>query len=294
MTHPHDDTTLPPEVAEHWSVTSDGRAWRGFMSSVWAVRGPGGEAWAIKIMDAHHTPTDEGLALRAWAGHARTASRVVRLLDSAGDLDGIPEALLLQRLDADRPLQDHPDIEAADEEIASALAVLGEVEAPAGMRHMTRQLERTAEAIREHWAQAPVLPERAVTAALATLYMLVHDPAVCADRKLCHGDLHYKNVLRDLDDTRWVVIDPIPSAGLREIEVIASLRNRWEDTLASGDPDAFLGRRLDRVCEAAALDPSRARALAQAVAVDNLLWLLPREPESMFVQPYAVLATWFD
>jgi len=268
--------------------------WRGFMSSVWPVRGPEGQAWAVKMLDTHHTPAGEGAALETWAGDAWCASRVVRLIDRVNDIADIPEALLLERLDAGRPLQDHPDIDAADAEIAGALAALGAVEAPAGVRHTTVELERIAGAIREHWAEAPVLPARAVSAALATLDAMTEDPTVAADRLLCHGDLHYNNVLRDLDDTRWVVIDPIPSAGVREIEVIAPLRNRWEDTVASGDPDRFLARRLDRLSEAAGLHRTRARALAQAVAVDNLLWLLPRDPDSMFVPPYSVLAGWVD
>ena len=74
----------------------------------------------------------------------------------------------------------------------------------------------------------------------------------------------------------WRAIDPLPMAGRREWELIALLRNRWPDAVASGDPDRALRRRLDQVCERADLDRrSLARACAQAAAVDNLLTVLP-------------------
>jgi len=40
------------------------------------------------------------------------------------------------------------------------------------------------------------------------------------------------------------------------------------------------------------MDRELVRAIAQAVAVDNLLRLLPREPRHMFVPPYRVISAW--
>lgn len=91
--------------------------------------------------------------------------------------------------------------------------------------------------------------------------------------ELVHWDLHYANVLAELPDAgggRWLAIDRLPRAGFREAEVVAPLRNRWSDAVATGDPDAALRRRLDLLCEAAGLHRRRAAAFAQAVAVDNV------------------------
>lgn len=58
--------------------------------------------------------------------------------------------------------------------------------------------------------------------------------------ELVHWDLHYANVLAELPDAgggRWLAIDPLPRAGFREAEVVAPLRNRWSDAVATGDPD---------------------------------------------------------
>jgi len=70
------------------------------------------------------------------------------------------------------------------------------------------------------------------------------------------------------------------------------LRNRWDDAAANQDPDAALRRRVDLVSEIVGMDRELVRAIAQAVAVDNLLWLLPREPRHMFVPPYRVISAW--
>jgi streptomycin 6-kinase len=107
-----------------------------------------------------------------------------------------------------------------------------------------------------------------------------------------HYDLHYLNVLRDLEDHRWVVIDPLPRAGVPEVEVVPALRNRWEDLVATGDPERAMLRRFDLLTDAAGLDRELASAFAQAVAVDNLLWLMPREPKHMLVAPYTIISRW--
>lgn len=109
---------------------------------------------------------------------------------------------------------------------------------------------------------------------------------------LVHYDLHYLNVLRDLADRRWVVIDPLPRAGVPEVEVVPALRNRWGDLVATGDPERAMRRRFDLLTDAAGLDRVLAAMFAQAVAVDNLMWLLPRDPGHLFVAPYTVLSQW--
>ena len=112
-----------------------------------------------------------------------------------------------------------------------------------------------------------------------------------------HGDLHYCNVLHTragAADPGWRVIDPLPMLGPAEAEVIAPMRNRWEDAVATGDPDRALRRRLDQLADLADLDRALATALCHAVAVDNLSWVLLDKPvaQDRFLGAYRVMATW--
>lgn len=268
-----------------WGLTPDGARLRGHMASVWPVRGPGGERWVLKVTDAHHPPTAEAVALRAWRA---SGAAVVDVIEDDG------HGLLLERLDATRDLAGVPDADRADSLLADAMAGLGGVAPPAEVPRLGRELSRVRASILEHRRHTPqLLPGRVVDRAVATLTEAASElEAPGAVLELVHLDLHYLNVLRTLGDDRWVVIDPLPQAGWREIEVVAPLRNRWDDVLATGEPDAALRRRLALLCDGAGLDRVRAAALAQAVAVDNLLWLLPRDPTSAFVPPYQVLSGW--
>ena len=112
-----------------------------------------------------------------------------------------------------------------------------------------------------------------------------------------HGDLHFCNVLHTRSggpDPGWRVIDPLPSLGPAELDVIAPMRNRWQDAVATGDPERALRRRLDQLVEVAGLDLALARSLCQAVAVDNVSWILLEKPvkQDRFLDPYRVMATW--
>jgi streptomycin 6-kinase len=206
-------------------------------------------------------------------------------------------ALLLERLDATRMLE--------DVEIDEACAVIGQivldvsaVSAPAGVLRAKDELERITTSIRAQWAGVgSVVSEMLAEQALATLADLITDlgAAESTPLPLVHGDLHFRNVLHTLPETEpsaWKAIDPFPFAGLPELDVIAALRNRWTDAQTTGNVDRALRRRVDMICEPAGLDRRLARAAAQAVAVDNLLWLLPDRPEHMFVAPYSVVAEW--
>ncbi len=278
----------PAELLQRWALRLDGSPWIGFMSTVWPVRGPAGERWALKVTDAHHAPTHEAAALAAWAA---AGAPVVGVIAQEG------HALLLERLDADRDLARHPDADEADRLLAACLQRLGGVVAPAGVPSQAQEVERQLGSIERNLAHAPQLLDAAtVDRARATLTELLADLRALPARQLCllHDDLHHLNVLHRAGEETgaWVVIDPLPRAGLREVEVVAPLRNRWADVAATGDPDRALRRRLAVVGEPSGLDLERAAAISQAVAVDNLLWLLPREPDSLFVPPYTVLSRW--
>lgn len=237
----------------------------------------------LKISLLDDGTRSEPIALRAWAGMA--AVDLLEHDESAG-------AMLLQRLDGDHTLESVPDIDAACSVIGTLLT---SVTAPAGIPLLEVEVQRIADAIVEHRATHPgLLPVAVVDRAVATLRDLVQQLGSGTRRELVHGNCHFLNVLHTVptEDAAWVAIDPLPSAGLREWDVTALLRNRWEDAVATGDPDAALRRRVDLVSEIVGMDTSQVRTIAQAVAVDNLLWLLPRDPHDKFVAPYRVMSSW--
>lgn len=274
-------------IAQRWGVSQDGSAWSGHLSVVWPVRHDDGRRLALKLHVTDTGTGGEGPFLRAAAG-----PRVVAILDA----DAAEEALLIERLDAKRTLATVADIDLACRIIGEIVADVSAVTAPPGVVRMTDELVRVREAIRsQHAKVGAVLPQRLVGRALATLADLETDLlAHTGPLPLVHGDCHFLNVLHTLPDEPpgWKAIDPYPFAGLTEVEVIAPLRNRWADAIASGDPDAHLRRRIDIICQPGGLDPARARAVAQAIAVDNLLWLVPDREKDGFVPPYRVMAEW--
>lgn len=231
-----------------------------------------------------------------WSRRAARARRCAWRDSAARDhvvsvVDEHEGALLLERLDADTCLADHP-VGDADQVLAESLVALAGVSSPDGVPDLVDELDRLRSSIEVSRARRTgLLPDRVVAQSLDGLDALMAHVAA-SPRTLVHYDLHCLNVLRDLDDRRWVVIDPLPRAGVPEVEVVPALRNRWEDLVATGDPERAMRRCFDRLTDAAGLDRELAIAFAQAVAVDNLLWLLPREPEHMFVAPYMLLSRW--
>lgn len=273
-------------LAERWQLRCDGSPWSGFMSTVWPVVGPGNEPLALKVSWPEVGSRAEPVALRAWAGRAVVSLRAE---------DEISGAMLLQRLNGDRTLQEHPSIDDACTVIGEILASLTSVIAPVGIPPLEEEVQRIADSIAMNQATHPnALPSILVSRARATLSDLMRDLEAMPQRQLIHGDCHFLNVLHTLptDVAQWVAIDPLPAAGLREWDVTALLRNRWDDARATANPDSALRRRVDLVSDIAMMNRSLVRAIAQAVAVDNLLWLLPREPQHMFVAPYRVIAHW--
>lgn len=275
------------ELAGRWGLTRDGAPMSGFLSTVWPVRDAAGRRLVLKVGWREPGTDGEVAALRA-APHGA----MVELVADDADLG----ALLLQRLDPAHSLEDHPDVDEACGVIGDLVARVSSVPAPRGVRPMAEEVERITASIEEHRAGSGWLPTAVVDRAVATLADLHAELDGREGLPLVHGDCHFLNVLHTLpgEPPAWVAIDPLPVAGRPEWEVVAPLRNRWADALATGDPDRALRRRVDVLCEPAGMDRRLARAVAQAAAVDNLLWLLPRDPEHMFVAPYGVIAHWED
>jgi streptomycin 6-kinase len=270
-------------LAEEWSLTRTGPARAGHMGVVWPVRDADDRALVLKLGCEPAALAAEADALRAWSGSG--------IAVGVEHTDAEAGAVLLERLDASRDLTTVADADEATAVIADLLA-RSATAAPSTVPDYRVEADRVRAAIEEHRAvKGGVVPAFAVDSALETLAELAASP----DARLLHFDAHYLNVLHTLPgaaDPGWRLIDPLPHAGPPEIEPVAALRNRFDDALATGDPDRALRRRLDVLVDRLGLDPGLARRTAHAVAVDNLLWLLPERAGHQFVEPYRLVLGW--
>jgi streptomycin 6-kinase len=276
-------------LAADWEVEPDGPATHGWVSMVWPVRDNAGRRYVLKVSPPLSWSSDEPRCLQAWAEHTDPEAEV-RMVPPARA--SVPDrAVLLPRLDADRPLQRHPDIVEANAIIGGLLAGISEVIAPPGMPTLAEELAMT----REQLDPAGPVPAHHVERARSTVDDLLAELARHgAPLSLLHRDLHYLNVLHTLPDepAAWVGIDPLPLAGLREWELTPMLRNRWDDAAATGDPDRALRRRVDQVAEIAGLDPFLVRRCSQIVAAEALQRLLPDRTDHLFAAPYSIMVGW--
>jgi streptomycin 6-kinase len=276
---------LADELAEEWSLRPDGPVRSGFHSAVWPVLDEADRPLVLKVTQPGVDTRPEAAALRHWAG----SGACVRL--HADDAER--NALLLQRLDPGSSLETLPDVDRAVEVIATLLAALPDAPALDGFPSAADEAARIHDNLARLTRGSPLA--RPAARARETLASLRADPSA----RLLHFDAHFLNVLpvvgaADDDPRRWRLIDPLPHVGPASWEPLALLRNRWSDAVATGDPDRALRRRVDQVAEILALDPAHCRAVAQAVAVDNLLHLTSHDPTHMFVPPYSVMAAWGD
>lgn len=277
---------LAADRADAWGLQPDGDPLHGWMSVVWPVVDGAGQQLMLKMGRPDPAGYSEGVALAAWRGRGTVRLHRHETADNS---------LLLERLEPGRSLEHHPDVDRACDAIAGILANIADTVVPAQVAPLADEVGRMAAGIvRTLPDAAAVLPADTVAMALFTLQELADELAApTAALSLLHNDCHFLNVLRvPGQDDRWRAIDPLPFAGFREWELIPVLRNRWADIVRTGDPDAALRRRVDRMSEIAGLNPERVRAYAQAVAVASLLSLLPHRPEQMFVAPYSVMARW--
>ncbi|NYG06462.1 streptomycin 6-kinase [Phycicoccus badiiscoriae] len=281
--------SVAARLAQEWSLEPAGDPMWGYVSVVWPVRGPAGQSWVLKLGEDDPRMRAEGLVLRAWQGRG-----VVGLVRH----DAETRALLLEALDAGRDLEGEADIDAATQVIGGFIAGFAKVPAPQGVPSLSEELRRIrAHVHRRRDFAVEGLTRRDVDGALDTLSAVAAQIDAHGPWPAIHGDLHYCNVLHTRagdPDPGWRAIDPLPSAGPAELDVIAAMRNRWQDALATGDPERALRRRLDQLVEVAGLDLALARALCQAVAVDNVSWILLETPlhQDRFLDPYRVMATW--
>ncbi|MFI9153005.1 aminoglycoside phosphotransferase family protein [Streptomyces sp. NPDC053367] len=249
---------------DRWNLRPDGPPRYGVCALVLpVVRGHDTRA-ALKLQLQDPETTDEPLALRAWAGDG-----AVRLLDH----DPATGTMLLERLDAARPLSSHPDTREAARIVAGLLVRLTATRAPRGLRDLgdiTRALlDRTPKAL----ARVPYEPvRRLLTDCASATAEVAADPG---DR-LLHWDLHYDNVLAS-ERAPWLAIDPKPLAGDPAFELLPALLNRF-------DVDEILPR-FDTMTGEMSLDRARAAAWTMARALQNAVWAteegLPPAPENL-------------
>ncbi|WP_158020895.1 aminoglycoside phosphotransferase family protein [Buchananella hordeovulneris] len=252
---------LPRTIADllsRWNLRQDGSLLHGVCAVVLPVRCQDGQAAALKISWLDDETRFEPAALRAWGGHG--AVKVLRTAETVG-------AMLLERLDERRVLQEVPIQEALD----TAAYLLRElrVPAPAGLREVGGLAARWAAEFRAEWRR---LGEPCAEGLIDTATEVCAELAVQpADPWLLHGDFHYGNIL-GRGSQGWAAIDPKPLAGDPAFEVVPLLRNRWGEVRGGDEKSDTLQRRLARFAEMAELVPTTMRRWCLVRSVDDALW----------------------
>ncbi|MFC7330876.1 aminoglycoside phosphotransferase family protein [Marinactinospora rubrisoli] len=242
-----------------WDLRPDGPPGNGMAGLVLPVRRSDGTPAALKLQPVTEESADIAPGLRTWNG-----AGAVLLLDHDPDTG----AMLLERLDASRPLSAVADDGAAIQVLAGLLARLTAVPAPGGTRHLA---DIAAAMLDQVPGAVPRLRDpaerRLVRTCAAAVTELVGEPG---DR-LLHWDLHYDNVLAG-EREPWLAIDPEPLAGDPGFDLLPALDNRWDDVVASGDVTRAVLRRFDLLTEAAGLDRRRATGWTLGRVLQNALW----------------------
>jgi streptomycin 6-kinase len=247
---------LATKSCARWRLTPDGDLLTGNVAVVLPVRRADGHPAVLKLTWLDDETRQEAPALRAWDGRG-----VVELLDHDPE-DG---ALLLERLDHTRSLDDAP----IEEALAVTGGLLRRLRVPAGPEFRRHEFPDLAE---ENAALDGPLPAELVGHARE----LGRHLAGTAGDTLVNQDLHYENVLRG-DREPWLMIDPKPLAGDREFGVIPLLWNRFGEL----DGERGLRDRFAALCDIGELDVERARGWTFCRAVDTWLWCLERELDRM-------------
>lgn len=301
------DIPIPPDLGRRYSGTAAGRGWlaslpglvqrcldqwnqrldyapgcvpwHGHGAIVLPVRGrddDGGapETAVLKIAYPHEEAAAERHALRLWAGGG-----AVRLL--AADADA--GALLLERLDAARSLQDVP-VEAA---VPVWGALVRRLSLPPDGRPewqafggIAARAEQWSDELPENWERlGRPFPRWLLEAALEVCQTRGAVGRRSSRDLLVHTDLHFLNVLArpgtavdgPPSPDGYAAIDPQPMIGEPEFAVAPLLWNRLAD-LPANDAGGGLLRRCHGFSTAAGLDPEVARQWGIAREVENALW----------------------
>jgi len=243
---------LAAALLDRWQLRVDGASTCGAIALVLPVLRADGTPAVLKLQPVHAGQGDgEPAALRAWNGDG-----AVRLLDH----DPTSGSMLLERLDAARPLATVRDDLAALQILSELLARLCAVPAPAGVRRLSDvaadlldRVPRALTLVREP------SQHRSVQDCASALEEVLPE----AGDRLLHCDLHYFNILAPHQPDRrepWLAIDPDPLAGDPGFALLAALHNRWEQAVATGDVARAIRRRFDLMTDILGLDRRRATA----------------------------------
>ncbi|MEV4244073.1 aminoglycoside phosphotransferase family protein [Streptosporangium canum] len=250
---------LAADFLDRWTLRPEGHAWHGMASLVLPVTRADGTPAVLKLQQVTEDSIGAALGLRVWNGNG-----VVRLLDHDPDTG----TMLLERLDAARPLSSVADDGTAMRILAELMARLVAVPAPQGLRHladiaaaMLDEVPRAVPALRDPAEQ------RLVRTCAAAVAELIGEPG---DR-LLHWDLHYDNILAGRREP-WLAIDPEPLAGDPGFELLPAMDNRWEEVVATGDVTGAVLRRFDLLTEVLGLDRQRATGWTLGRVLQNALW----------------------
>ena len=234
-------------------------------------------AAVLKIAYPHDEALVEPQALALWRGHG-----AVRLLAH----DAGAGALLLERLDAVRSLQDVPVDEAVPVwgGLVRRLSLV-----PDGrpewqdFDHVAARAEQWSDELPESWERlGRPFPRWLLEAALEVCQTRGAVGRRSGADVLVHTDLHFLNILARLHGEErqggggepaggWASIDPQPMIGEAEFAVAPLLWNRIGE-LSRADPERGLRERCRDFSVAAGLDAEVARQWSLAREVENALW----------------------
>lgn len=250
---------LAAAFLDRWALRPDGPGRHGMASLVLPVTRADGTPAALKLQPVTDEHATEPVGLRMWDGDGS-----VRLLDHDPDTG----TMLLERLDAARPLSSVADDDTAMGVLAGLLERLVAVRAPEGLRRLA---DIAADMLDQVPGAVPALADpadrRLVRTCASAVAELVGEPG---DR-LLHWDLHYDNVLA-AEREPWLAIDPKPLAGDPGFDLLPALDNRWDEVVASGDVSRSVLRRFDLLTEALRLDRRRATGWTLGRVLQNALW----------------------
>lgn len=306
------DLPIPPALSRRFNGTADGRGWlaslprrvqrsldqwrlaldvppgclpwsgdRAIVVPVRRLDGDGGTPAVLKIAYPHDEAPVEGPALALWGGDG-----AVLLLASDADAG----ALLLERLDAGRPLQQLP--------VDAAVPVWGAMVRRLSLQpdgrpewqefgHVAARAEQWSDELPETWEHlGRPFPRRLLEAALEVCQTRGAVGRRAGKDVLVHTDLNFLNILArpqgphgtsDAGDaggpgaaTAYVAIAPQPMIGEAEFAVAPVLWNRIPE-LSRTNPERALLERCRDFSAAAGLDPEAARQWSLAREVDNAL-----------------------
>ncbi|MGC0423291.1 aminoglycoside phosphotransferase family protein [Embleya sp. AB8] len=253
---------LPRQAADfldRWALRPDGAAGHGMAALVVPVTRADGTPAVLRLQQATEDNAGTVLGLRAWQGHG-----VVGLLDHDPDTGTV----LLERLDAARPLSSLTDDTAATGILAELLARLVAVPAPVGLRHLadiaSAMLDRVP-------AAAPALRDPADRRLLRTCASVVAELIGEPGDRLLHWDLHHGNILAGTREP-WPAIDPEPLAGDPGFDLWPALDSRWAEVVVPGGVTRTVLRRFDQLTEVLDLDRQRAAGWTLGRILQNALW----------------------